>query len=233
MSSVPTPSVTQPDQAKRILPAKPKAAAIVVLAFTALLYLVELVDEVALHGRLDSEGIVPRTPSGLDGIAWAPLLHGGWGHLLANTVPVLAFGFLAMAGGIARWLVVTGLIWVISGVGVWLTAAPGTSTIGASGLAFGWLAYLLVRGIFNRSFGQLVVAGVLLLIWGGALWGLLPGNPGISWQAHLFGALGGILAAWLAARADRARARKTPGKAGHFRTTTLDGDASRRSNLPE
>ena len=223
MSSLPTPPATQPDPAKRILPAKPKTAAVVVLAFTALLYLVELVDA-ALNHRLDGDGIVPRTLSGLDGIAWAPLLHGGWGHLVGNTVPVLVFGFLAMATGVGRWFAVTGLIWVISGIGVWLTGASGTSTIGASGLAFGWLTYLLVRGIFNRSFGQLVVAGVLLLLWGGTLWGLLPGNPGISWQAHVFGALGGIFAAWLAARPDRSRSRRAP--------TTPGGDTGLGSNLP-
>ncbi|GHF81080.1 membrane associated rhomboid family serine protease [Amycolatopsis bartoniae] len=195
------------DPAKRILPAKVKPAAVVVLAFTTLLYLVELVDA-GLHHRLDDEGIVPRTLSGLDGVVWAPLLHGSWTHLFANTIPVLVFGFLALASGVGRWLAVTGLIWVVSGLGVWLTGVDHTSTIGASGVAFGWLAYLLVRGLFNRAFGQLVVAGVLLLVWGGTLWGLLPGNPGISWQAHVFGALGGILAAWFAAAADRAKARK-------------------------
>ncbi|WP_431877091.1 rhomboid family intramembrane serine protease [Amycolatopsis sacchari] len=195
------------DPAKRVLPTDSKTAGITVLAFTVLLYLVELVDA-GLHHRLDDEGIVPRTLVGLDGVAWAPLLHGSWGHLFANTIPVLVFGFLALASGLGRWLAVTGLIWVVSGLGVWLTGDSGTSTIGASGLAFGWLAYLLVRGLFNRAFGQLVVAAGLLLVWGGTLWGLLPGNPGISWQAHLFGALGGVLAAWFAAAADRSKARK-------------------------
>lgn len=199
-----TPPVSAPVQvSRRVLPPHPKAAAVVILAFTALLYVIEAVDQ-ALHGSLDREGIVPRTLSGLDGVIWAPLLHAGWGHLMANTIPVLVFGFLAMAAGIARWLAVTATIWVISGLGVWLTGAPGT-TIGASGLAFGWLAYLLVRGIFNRSLGQLAVAVVLLALWGGTLWGLLPGNPGVSWQAHLFGAIGGIVAAWFAARSDRKR----------------------------
>ncbi|TNC19242.1 rhomboid family intramembrane serine protease [Amycolatopsis alkalitolerans] len=202
--STPT-APTEP--AKRIIPVKYKSAGIVVLAFTALLYLVELVDGV-LHHSLDDDGVIPRTLSGLDGIVWAPVLHGSWAHLFGNTIPVVVFGFLAMASGIARWVGVTALIWVVSGLGVWLTGDSGTSTIGASGLAFGWLAYLLVRGIFNRSFGQLAVAAVLLLIWGGTLWGLLPGNTGISWQAHVFGALGGILAAWFTARADRARSRK-------------------------
>ncbi|GAB3564571.1 rhomboid family intramembrane serine protease [Amycolatopsis endophytica] len=202
MSTLPAPPA---DQAKRVLPPKPKTAALVVLAFTALLYLVEAVD-VALNNRLDAQGILPRSLDGLDGVAWAPLLHGSWSHLLANTLPVLVFAFLAMAGGVARWALVTATIWLVSGLGVWLTGGAGTITIGASGLAFGWLAYLLVRGLFNRAFAQIVIAAVLIIGWGGMLWGVLPGQPGISWQAHLFGALGGILAAWFAARANRKRA---------------------------
>lgn len=204
MSTLPAPA-----PAKRILPVNWKSASVVILAFTVAMYLVEAVDGF-LHHSLDADGIVPRSLSGLDGIVWAPMLHGGWGHLFANTLPVLIFGFLVMAGGLTRWIAVTALIWVVSGVGVWLTGATGTSTIGASGLAFGWLAFLLVRGLFNRSLGQIVIAALLLLCWGGTLWGILPGNPGISWQAHLFGAIGGILAAWLAARADRPKA-KAPG----------------------
>jgi membrane associated rhomboid family serine protease len=198
---------TQPALAKpsrpvnRILPPGPVQAAIVIGAFTALLYLVEAVDAV-LPANLDNLGIQPRTLGGLDGILWAPLLHAGWSHLFANTVAILVFGFLAMAGGIAQWVAVTATIWLASGIGVWLTGADGV-TVGASGLAFGWLAFLLVRGIFNRSLGQLAVAAVLLAYWGSTLFGVLPGKPGISWQGHLFGALGGILAAWLVTTATR------------------------------
>ena len=86
----------------RVLPPHPVVAALIMLAFTALLYVIELVDQLTGES-LDSEGIVPRSLSGLGGIIWAPLLHGGWPHLLANTVPFLVFGFLAMAGGIAQW----------------------------------------------------------------------------------------------------------------------------------
>jgi membrane associated rhomboid family serine protease len=194
--------------AKRILPADPKAAGIIVLAFTLVLYLVELAD-VILPAHLDNLGIHSRELSGLPGVIWAPLLHSGWSHLFSNTVPVLIFAFLAMAGGIGRWVAVTAAIWIIGGLGVWLTGPSGAVTIGASGLAFGWLAYLLVRGLFNRSAGQIVVALVLLFVWGGMLWGLLPGNPGISWQGHLFGALAGVLAAWVSA----ARTANKSGKA--------------------
>ncbi|GAA1239991.1 rhomboid family intramembrane serine protease [Prauserella halophila] len=217
MQPVPTPGAGDAQQArplaKRILPPKPLAAGIVALAFIVVLYVIELID-VILPARLDDGGIVARSLGGLDGIAWAPLLHHGWAHLLANTVPVLVFAFLAMAGGIGQWVMVTATIWLVGGLGVWLTAAPGDITVGASGLAFGWLAFLLVRGVFNRSLAQLAVAAVLLAIWGGMLWGVLPGQAGISWQGHLFGALGGVLAAWLAAKADRAANRKTAGGAG-------------------
>ncbi|RSM78778.1 rhomboid family intramembrane serine protease [Amycolatopsis sp. WAC 01375] len=199
------------DPAKRVLPPNPKAAAIVALAFTALLYLVELVD-VVLPADLDqSGGIVAREISDLDGVIWAPLLHAGWGHLFSNTVPVLVFAFLAMSAGIGRWVLVTAIIWVLSGVGVWLIAPSGTVTVGASGVAFGWLAFLLVRGIFNRAIGQILVAVVLLGIWSGMLWGLLPGTPNVSWQGHLFGALSGVFAAWVMARMDRSQARKAAG----------------------
>lgn len=191
----------------RIIPPKPLQAAIVIGAFTVLLYVIELVD-VAIPANLDNLGVQPRTLGGLDGVIWAPLLHNGWGHLFANTVPVLIFGFLAMANGLGQWIAVTLTIWVFSGLGVWLTGAEGT-TVGASGIAFGWLAFLLVRGIFNRSFAQLCVAAVLAVYWGSTLLGVLPGNPGVSWQGHLFGALSGIGAAWLVSLGNRSVTKET------------------------
>jgi len=108
-----------------------------------------------------------------------------------------------MAGGIAQWFAVTATIWVLSGVGVWLVGPSNTSTIGASGLIFGWLVFLLVRGFFARSLRQIALAVVLFAIWGGVLLGVLPGAPEVSWQGHLFGALAGLLCAALVAKADR------------------------------
>ncbi len=175
-----------------------------VAGFGVLLYLVEVAD-LLIPANLEQNGVIPRSVSGLDGIIWAPLLHGEWSHLLGNTLPFLVFAFLAMANGITQWAVVTGTIWVVSGVGVWLVGESDSVTIGASGLCFGWLAFLLVRGVFNRSVAQLVVAALLLLYWGSMLFGVLPGDPRISWQGHLFGAVGGVLAAWLVARATATR----------------------------
>jgi membrane associated rhomboid family serine protease len=181
-------------------------AAQVIAGFVALLYLVELVD-VLVGNRLDAAGVRPRDAEGLDGILLAPLLHGGWAHLVANTGPLLVFGFLILLAGVVRWLLVTAVVWLVGGAGVWLTGGENTIHIGASVLAFGWLVFLLVRGIFSRSTRQILLGIVLLLVYGGLLWGVLPGRPGVSWQGHLFGAVGGLLAAWWLGRRDRRRVR--------------------------
>lgn len=190
----------------RVLPPSPAAAAVIMLAFTALLYVIEAVDQVT-GLVLDDDGIVSRNLDGLWGILWAPLLHHNWGHLLGNTVPFLVFGFLAMAGGIRQFLVVTATIWLLGGLGVWLTGNDGTH-LGASGLIFGWLVFLLIRGFFARSLLQILLAVVLFGLWGGVLWGVLPGAAGVSWEGHLFGAVGGLLAARLVIRGNRPRPQR-------------------------
>jgi membrane associated rhomboid family serine protease len=198
--AVPLPQVPTPSRprSQRILPPAPVLSSLVMAVFTAVLYVTELVD--AFTGqRLNDDGIHPRDPEGLLGVIWSPLLHANWDHLIANTLPFLIFGFLAMAVGLGRWLAVTAIIWVVGGLGVWLVGPTGSSTIGASGVIFGWLTFLLARGFFNRSGKQILLALVLLFLWGGILLGVLPGNPGVSWQAHLFGALAGVLAAWVVA----------------------------------
>ncbi|HEY0638197.1 MAG TPA: rhomboid family intramembrane serine protease [Pseudonocardiaceae bacterium] len=184
-------------------PRRSAAAAVVSAAFTALLYLIELVDATLFAGRLDLFGIEPRSLDGLDGVVFAPLLHADWAHLVANTAPVFVLAFLAMANGLRQWIAVTATIWLVGGLGVWLTAPPGTVTVGASVIVFGWLTFLLARGWFNRAAAQILLGLVLFVVWGGMLWGVLPGADGISWQGHLFGAAGGVLAAWLVARAAR------------------------------
>lgn len=191
-------------------PPRPLVAAQVIAGFVALLYVVELVDTLMGH-RLDGAGVRPREVDGLDGILFAPLLHNGWPHLVANTVPLLVFGFLILLAGVARWLAVTAVVWVVGGVGTWLTGQPHSLHLGASVLAFGWLVYLLLRGIFSRNASQIALGVILLLVYGGVLWGMLPGQPGISWQGHLFGALGGALAAWWLGARDRSRTTYAPG----------------------
>lgn len=176
--------------------------------FVVLLYGIEAADTV-LPADLDAAGVEPRTGDGLWGILFAPLLHADWAHLTANTVPALVLGFLVMLSGIGRGIAATAIIWLVGGIGTWLFAGTGENHIGASTLIFGWLTYLIVRGIFTRKAGQILLGIVVLFVYGGMLWGVLPSQPWISWQGHLFGALGGILAAWVLSSGARATRRTT------------------------
>ncbi|MDL9944530.1 rhomboid family intramembrane serine protease [Gordonia sp. ABSL11-1] len=180
-------------------------SALIMAAIAALLFVIEGVDAVTNY-RLDDAGIEPRQVDGLDGILWAPFLHADWQHLFANLIPGLVLGFLLLMS--QRFVIVTAIVWVVSGLGVWLFAPPYSITVGASGIIFGWLTYLLIRGLFNRDIWQILGGVVLFLIYGSVLWGVLPTDSGVSWQGHLFGAIGGVLAAWYLADRDRRRARK-------------------------
>ena len=171
----------------------------VVLVMLAVMWVSEVVD-VATGHKLDELGIEPRDPEGLVGVGTAPFLHAGFGHLLSNTLPFVILGLAVAFEGLKRLAVVTAIVMVVGGLGTWLFASAGTVHIGASGLVFGYAAYLIVRGVFNRSLGELALAVVVVLFLGGALLGGFVPRAGVSWQGHLFGALGGVLAARLLAR---------------------------------
>ncbi|WP_193609722.1 rhomboid family intramembrane serine protease [Nocardioides lijunqiniae] len=164
-------------------------------AFVVLLWALEIIDAAVGH-RLDQYGVQPREGDGLLGILFAPVLHAGWGHLAANTVPALVLLFLVLVSGVSRGLAVTAVIWVVGGVGVWLVAPSGTTHLGASVLIFGWLVYLMLRGFFTGRVREIALGVLLFVLYGGLLLGVLPGQEGISWQGHLFGAAGGALAAY-------------------------------------
>ena len=185
-----------------------------ILSFVALLYLIEIVDALSGHS-LDRNGIRPLERDGLWGVIFAPLLHADWGHLLANTVPALVLGFLVTLAGMGRFVWATAIIWIVGGLGTWLIGDIGncrlqTNHIGASGLIFGWLAFLLVFGWLTRHIWQIVVSLVVLFVYGGILLGAVPVLDrcgGVSWQGHLCGALAGVLAAyWLSSPERKARA---------------------------
>lgn len=161
----------------------------------------EIADQL-LGGRLDALGIVPRTELGLRGLLFAPFLHVGFAHLIANSVPFAVLGFLVALRSLLRFALVTLTVMLLGGLGVWLFAPAFTVHLGASILVFGYLGYLLARGFYERSAAAILVALGVLLLYGTALWGVLPLTPGVSWQAHLFGFLAGALSArWTASRA--------------------------------
>jgi membrane associated rhomboid family serine protease len=168
----------------------------VVGAMAALMWVVEIVDS-ALGGDLDGYGIEPRDPDGLVGVVFAPFLHGGFGHLIGNTIPFLALGFVIALGGAARVLAVTAIVAVVGGLATWLIGPENSNHIGASGIVFGYAAYLVSRFLYTRNALHLGAGVAVVLIWGTTLLiGFVP-TPGVSWQGHLFGAVGGIVAARL------------------------------------
>jgi membrane associated rhomboid family serine protease len=190
----------------------------VVFVMAAAMWVIEVVDSLDGH-RLDRDGIVPRSVSHLYGIVFAPFLHASFGHLIANTIPFVLLGLTIALASAVRVVAVTAIVALASGVGTWFTAPAGSVTLGASGVVFGYATYLISRGMFNRRIGELAMGIVVAVLFGGALLsGLLP-HSGISWQAHLFGGIGGVLAAqMLAARRggahDKLATARTAARAG-------------------
>lgn len=188
MSSLQPATPTAPQRSRTV------TAAIVIGSFVALLWIIEGVDTL-MRNQLDGFGVRPRELDGLSGILFAPLLHGGWEHLIANTGPLLVLGFVILLSGVGTWLRATAIIWIVGGFGTWLIGGSHSVHIGASVLVFGWVVYLVMRGVFTRKILQIVIGVVIFAAYGGVLWGVFPGDAGISWQGHLFGAIGGLIAA--------------------------------------
>ena len=181
-------------------------AAKILLALVALMWAVEVVDVIADH-QLDQYGIEAREPEGLDGIVTAPFLHVGFGHLISNTIPFVIMGLLIALEGARRLLAVFVIVALVSGLGTWIVAPEGSIHVGASGVVFGFATYLIARGWFNKRTSQIAIGLVVVVVWGGVLLGGLQPREGISWQGHLFGAIGGLVAARVLARGELGRAR--------------------------
>lgn len=200
------PFVTMAGMAPTTLEPTWRQAAVLTGTFVAVLWVLEIFDAATGH-PLDAYGVQPRTDDGLVGIAVAPMLHFGFDHLISNTVPVVVLGFLTLATGIGRGLLATAIIWVVGGLGVWVFAQPGSNHAGASVLVFGWIVFLVVRGFLNRRSTEILIGVAVFLLYSGVLLGVLPGQPGVSWQGHLFGAIGGFLAARVLATRERGESR--------------------------
>ncbi len=181
----------------RSLVGEAKAQGKILLGFTGLLWVIQIVNAFVFGGSLDRFGVHPRTLAGLWGILFAPFLHVSFAHLIANTVPFLVLGWLVMLRRKRDFFLVSAIAALVGGLGTWLIAPALSVHVGASVLIFGFLGYLLARGIFERRLWPIVGSVVTFFLYGGALTGILPGAIGISWQGHLFGLLGGILAARL------------------------------------
>jgi membrane associated rhomboid family serine protease len=177
-------------------------------SFLGTFWVVEILDRFVFRNRLDIFGIIPRTFIGLRGILFAPFLHGGFPHLIANTIPFLVLGWLVMLQETTDFVIVTLFTMVVGGIGVWLFAASGSVHIGASILIFGYLGFLLFRGYFQRNLPSIALSIIVGVMYGGLVWGVLPTDPRISWQGHLFGFLGGVLAASAIAKEKRVYAKK-------------------------
>ncbi|MBV7294880.1 rhomboid family intramembrane serine protease [Corynebacterium sp. TAE3-ERU12] len=165
------------------------------LWFVVVIWAVFFINRFFFAGTLNYFGVRPWDPQGLWGLLCAPFLHADLAHLMANTVPAAIFTGLIAWSSRRLWFRVTIIVMIISGLGAWLTGSFGQVHIGASGLIYGWLAFLLVRGFYNRSVRQILLGIVLLFSYSGMLWGVFPTQMGVSWQMHLFGAIGGIVAA--------------------------------------
>lgn len=172
-------------------------ALVVMLAFCALIWLLQVVNWADGY-RLDtSYGIWPHNLGRIGDILTAPFLHLNWNHIEGNTVPLFVLGFLSAYRGIRKFLLVSLIAALTSGLAVWLFQSSGQLTVGASGLIFGYFGYVLVRGLFDRNLIDIGVGAVA----GAGYWYILqvaiPGTPGVSWIGHLGGLVGGVLAGWV------------------------------------
>lgn len=168
----------------------------VLAVFIGLLWVIQVVNWAMSYQLNFAFGLVPRAITGLDGIAGMPFLHASFQHLLANTPPLLVMGALLAATATRALIAVNAVIIALGGTLVWLFGSSAIH-IGSSGLVFGWFGFLVTRGLADRSLPTLGAALAVGILYGTMLWGVLPGQPGVSWEAHLFGAVAGVAAAFL------------------------------------
>jgi membrane associated rhomboid family serine protease len=150
---------------------------------------------------LDADGaIYPHNVGRFWGIFTAPFLHVSFQHLESNTIPFVFMGVFIALEGARRLGAVTLVVIVVAGLGAWLISPGNNEIVGASGVVFGYATYLFTRGLFNRNLLELLVGGIVGVVWGGALLTSVVPHYGISWQDHVSGAVGGVVAAGLLAR---------------------------------
>jgi membrane associated rhomboid family serine protease len=198
--TVETPSLPKPKRPRSAKGQTQKEGLLLLLGIVALMWLVEVINAIDNYG-LDNDGIVPRSFSHLWAIFTSPFIHANFSpHLLDNTIPLVFMGVIIALRGAARLAAVTAIVIVIGGLGTWLIAPAHTVTIGASGVVFGYATYLFARGVFNRSVLEILTGLVVGAVWGAALLSSIVPHTGVSWQAHVSGAVGGVVAAYVLRR---------------------------------
>ncbi|GAA1754360.1 rhomboid family intramembrane serine protease [Streptomonospora arabica] len=193
-----------------------------VAAMLAAMWVFEIVDTV-MGGALDMVfGLRSWTFDNVWSVVTAPFMHAGFTHLISNSIPFLVLGALVAIGGLGRFAWTTLIVMAASGIGVWLLSPQGTLTVGASGLVFGYFGYTVLRGIVERRTVDIVIMICVILFYGTLIFGVLPQQTGVSWQAHLFGFLGGLFAAYVLPRRQSRRelnggygGRPGPGPGGY------------------
>lgn len=170
-------------------------AVLMVIGLVAIMWIVGAVN-IVLDYRLSDFGIVPRTTDGLWGIPLMPFLHANLNHLVVNTLPVALLGTMVAIKGRGIFSMVTAIIVFVGGFALWVVGREGVH-VGASGLIFGYVGYLIARACFVRSIWAVLTALVVIVLYGGTLIGVLPTTPGVSWEGHLTGLIAGGLAAWV------------------------------------
>jgi membrane associated rhomboid family serine protease len=176
-----------------------KAQISILAGFVAIIWIVQIINAVIFGGNLAYFGIIPHQIVGLRGIFLAPFLHGSFAHVAANTVPFLILGWLVMIRSIGEFFFVSIFSALIAGLGTWVLGGSNTVHVGASGMIFGYFGYLLLRGWFERNVVSIFISVIVGVTYGGLIFGVVPTQAGISWQGHLFGFIGGAIAAKLLA----------------------------------
>ena len=197
-----------------------KKAFFLMVGFIVVIWILQVVNWADGY-RLDvSYGILPHDVARLPEIFTAPFLHFSWDHIEGNSGPLFVFGLLAAYRGVGKFLGVTLLVIVTSGLAVWLFQGNRELTVGASGLIFGYFGYVLARGVIDRNLIDALAAVVMALSYAYILTVAIPGTPGVSWTGHLGGLVGGLAAGWIFRTR---RAARDPGATGR------PGDSGRGS----
>ncbi|MCF6183044.1 MAG: rhomboid family intramembrane serine protease [Bacteroidales bacterium] len=172
-----------------------KLSLTVPLLFLIIMWLIKII-EYSLNLHLYTYGIYPQRLNCLTGIITAPFIHGSFEHLFSNTIPFLLLGtglfYFYKESAYKVFLI----IWLFSGFWVWLAARPAYH-IGASGMIYGFASFLFFSGLLQKNRSLAALSLLIIFIYGGMVWGVLPLKPEVSWESHLFGAITGLVSAFI------------------------------------